>query len=203
MSERPTEQVIDVSDLPTYVHGHRGVIWWGTAGMIAIEATVFALAGFAYLYIRSQLDTWPPSVEPPALLWGTVNLAVALVSLVPNQLARNAAEREDRQKMKLWILVCVLFGLVLLIVRIFEFRALNVAWDTNAYGSAAWMLLGLHTVHLLTDFYDTAVLTTLSFTGPWEGKRFVDIGENAMYWYFVVLAWVPIYGLIYWAPRLL
>ena len=46
-------------------------------------------------------------------------------------------------------------------------------------------------------------VTTLTVTGPWEGKRFVDLSENAMYWYFVVIAWVPIYGMIYLAPRLL
>jgi heme/copper-type cytochrome/quinol oxidase subunit 3 len=47
------------------------------------------------------------------------------------------------------------------------------------------------------------VLAVMSHTGPWEGKRFVDVSENALYWYFVVIAWIPIYGLVYWAPRLL
>ena len=41
------------------------------------------------------------------------------------------------------------------------------------------------------------------FVGPIEEKRFVDVEENAVYWYFVVLAWLPIYGVIYWAPRLI
>ena len=40
------------------------------------------------------------------------------------------------------------------------------------------------------------------FVGPIEEQRFVDVEENAVYWYFVVLAWLPIYGVIYWAPRL-
>jgi cytochrome c oxidase subunit I+III len=34
-----------------------------------------------------------------------------------------------------------------------------------------------------------------------EGKRFVDVSENAVYWYFVVLSWLPIYAVIYGAPR--
>jgi hypothetical protein len=49
---------------------------------------------------------------------------------------------------------------------------------------------------------DTGVLTVLMFVGPIEEKRFVDVSENAMYWYFVVFTWVPIYGVLYWAPRL-
>ena len=55
----------------------------------------------------------------------------------------------------------------------------------------------------MTDVLDTTVLAALMFLGPIEEKRFVDVSENAFYWYFVVLAWLPIYGVIYWAPRLL
>ena len=51
--------------------------------------------------------------------------------------------------------------------------------------------------------FDTVVLAVLMFTGPIEGRRFVDVSENAMYWNFVVAAWLPIYAVIYLAPRLL
>jgi heme/copper-type cytochrome/quinol oxidase subunit 3 len=64
-----------------------------------------------------------------------------------------------------------------------------------------WTLLGFHTMHLVTDWADTLVLAVLFFTGPLEGKRFADVAENAVYWDFVVLAWLPIYAVIYWAPR--
>jgi heme/copper-type cytochrome/quinol oxidase subunit 3 len=63
------------------------------------------------------------------------------------------------------------------------------------------MLLGLHTAHLVTDFADTLVLAVLMFKGPLEGKRFVDVAENAVYWDFVVVAWLPIYAVIYWGAR--
>ena len=86
-------------------------------------------------------------------------------------------------------------------MRVLRVPALNVRWDTDAYGSVVWMLLGLHTTHLVTDTCDTIVLDVLFFTGPLEGKRFVDVSENAFYWYFVVLSWLPIYAVIYWAPR--
>ena len=48
---------------------------------------------------------------------------------------------------------------------------------------------------------DTLVLTAMMFKGPLEGKHFVDIAENSGYWHFVVLSWIPIYAVIYWAPR--
>ena len=203
MTVRADLPPMDVSRLPTYAYGHRSLVWWGTIGMIAIEATVFALAAFAYFYIRVRLDEWPPGVEPPDLMWGTINLVIMLVSLVPNHWTKRVAEQEDRIKARIGMTVCLLFSATFLVVRAFEFGTLNCRWDTNAYGSAVWMLLGLHTIHLLTDFYDSAVLTVLTFTGPGEGKRFCDLSENAMYWYFVVAAWLPIYAIIYLAPRFL
>ena len=54
---------------------------------------------------------------------------------------------------------------------------------------------------MLTDFLDSGVLTAVMFCGPIDEHRFVDVSENAFYWNFVVLSWLPIYALIYLAPR--
>ena len=178
-------------------------MWWGVMGMIAIEGTVFALAIAAYLYIRAGSAEWPPVARPPELLWGTLNTLILLASLIPNQWTKSAAERYDLRIVRAGLVVCLLFSLGFLAVRVMEFSSLNCRWDTNAYGSALWMLLGLHTLHLVTDTYDSAVLTVLMFTGPIEGKRFVDVSESALYWYFVVLAWLPLYAIIYFGARLL
>jgi len=74
-------------------------------------------------------------------------------------------------------------------------------WYANAYGSIVWVLIRLHTTHLITDTVDTAVLTALLYTGPFENRRLLDTSENAVYWYFVVLTWLTIYAVIYLAPR--
>jgi cytochrome c oxidase subunit III len=193
---------LDVSELPTFGFGHRSILWWGTMCMIAIEGTVFALAITAYLYLKGRVPHWPPGVPPPALFWGTLNTVVLLGSVWPNLMARRAAEKMDLGRVRLWMAVCMVFGLAFNIIRFSEFGALNVRWDTNAYGSVTWTLLGLHTVHVLTDFLDTGVLTAVMFFGHVDEQRFVDESENAMYWNFVVLSWLPIYGVLYLAPRI-
>ena len=195
------EARLDVSGLPSYAFGHRSLMWWGTLGMVAIEGVVFALMVFAYFYLRTQSAEWPPGVPPPSLLWGTLNVVILLVSGIPNHWTKKKAKAHDLEKSRVGLLVCLAFGVAFLVIRGFEFSALNVRWDQNAYGSAVWMLLGLHTVHLATDFLDSVVLAVLLFTGPLEGKRFVDVAENAEYWWFVVLSWVPIYAVLYLYPR--
>jgi len=122
--------------------------------------------------------------------------------MVPNELTKRAAERFDRGSVKLWISVSATLAIAFAIVRFLEFSTLNVRWDTNAYGSVTWTLLGFHTVHVLTDVVDTIVLAAIMFVGPVDEHRFVDVSENSFYYYFVVLTWLPIYGVLYLAPRL-
>jgi cytochrome c oxidase subunit 3 len=191
---------LDVRHLPSYSFGQGSLMWWGTMGLMLIEGTVFAIGVMMYFYLRGVASAWPIDAVPPALRWGTLNTAVLLLSLWPNQMAKRAAERQDRVQARRWLTVCVLFSLVFLGVRTLEFTTLNVSWHANAYGSIVWLLLGLHTTHLVTDTIDTSVLAVLLYTGPFEGKRFVDVSENALYWYFVVGSWLPIYAVIYLAP---
>ena len=199
---RVSGTVLDVSQLPSYAFGQRSLMWWGTLGIVAIEGTVFALAVMTYFYLRTLADEWPMGSPAPRLLWGTLNLAVVLLSAIPNHWTKGAAERHDLGRVRAGLFVCLVFALVAIALRFFEFTALNVAWDTNAYGSVVWLLLGLHTLHLVTDFVDSVVLYVLMLRDPVAGKRFVDVSENAMYWDFVVFAWIPIYLVIYWGARL-
>jgi len=194
---------IDVSALPEYAFGHRSLLWWATLSMIAIESTMFALLAVSYIYLKGRVVHWPPATPPPALIWGTINTVILLVSAIPNELTKRAAEKLDVRGVQFWLVICMIFGAAFNVMRVLEFGALNVSWDTNAYGSLIWALLGFHTAHILTDVLDTGVLTVLMFTGPIDEHRFVDASENAMYWYFVVIVWLPIYGLIYIAPRII
>ena len=195
-------RLIDVSHLPEYAFGHRSIMWWGGAALMLIEGTMFALLIVSYMYLKGRSPEWPPGYFAPVLFWGTLNTAVLLASSIPNQLTKKAAEGMDLRRLRLWLSVSIGFAVTFCILRIFEFRTLNVWWDSNAYGSIVWVLLGFHTVHLLTDLIDSVALLVLLFTGPLKKSHFVDAAENSLYWDFVVLAWIPVYVFIYFAPRL-
>lgn len=200
----PARRVLDVSLLPEGGFGHRCLTWWGTFGIIAIEGTMFALVIGGYFYLAGRSPTWPPpGIAPPALQWGTATLIVLLASAIPNELARRASHRIDLHGVRLWLIVCTVLGVIANGTRAMEFTALNVTWSDNSYGSVVWTLLGLHTIHIATDVYDTIVLIVLMFIGPIEERRFTDVEDNAVYWYFVVAIYVAIFGVIYWASRLI
>ena len=198
MRHRPVQ---DLSGLPDYGFGSRMTPFWGTLGFMALEGVGFALASGSYLYLVWLNPQWPLADKPPDLFWATLLTLVFLVSLWPNHIAKKNAKREDLSRVRGDLVLMSFIALVVLVVRAFEFGTLNIRWDQNAYGSIVWVLLGLHTAHLLTDAIDTFVLTALMFTRHGHGKRFSDVEDNAFYWDFVVLSWLPIYGLIYWVAR--
>ena len=132
--------------------------------------------------------------RPPDMLPGTMMTLLLIVSLVPNYLVSRWAKQQESAEGQIGMVIMSILGIVPLIVRFFEFSALKVNWDTNAYGSVIWTMLGLHTTHIITDLADTVVLAALMFTHHGDNpRRYGDVQDNAMYWNFVVVAWLPIY----------
>lgn len=193
--------VLDVSALPRSVFGHQGLIWWGTAGYMVIEGSMFVIVVIVYFYLRLQVTDWPPSLPNPSIGYGTANLLVAIISVIPAYIAKRKAEAFDLGGVRVWLTILTLLGLVTLALRVGEYFSLNCRWDDNAYGSITWLLLSLHTTHVATDVGENCVLVSLAFLGPNSKKRFVDYSENSLYWYFIVCWWFVVYATIYFAPR--
>jgi heme/copper-type cytochrome/quinol oxidase subunit 3 len=199
VSGRPA--ALDVSVLPSHAFGSRGLAWWATVGFIVIEGGMFAMALATLFYLRGEEASWPPQpLAPPDLLWGTLNTAILLGSTLPNHWMRVAAERLDLAGVRRWMVVADAFSIAFLAVRWLELQSLNVRWDHSAYGSVVWVVMGFHTFHLLTDALESMVLTGMMFRAP-SPRRWVDASESGIYWYFVVVVWLPIYAVIYWLPR--
>ena len=201
ISEPHDRRTLNVEALPSYAFGHQGLIWWGTVSFMVIEGSMFVMVLVAYYFLRTRVPEWPPSAPNPDATFGTINLLMLFASAVPNQMCKKAAEDLNLRRVRMLMPVLLMFGLAVIVLRVFEFPALRTSWDHNAYASIVWFILALHTTHLVTDFCDSAVLAALIFTGHVEPKRMVDVSENALYWYFVILSWVPVYLTIYFAPR--
>jgi heme/copper-type cytochrome/quinol oxidase subunit 3 len=197
-------RALDVSGLSPIAYGARTTIWWGTVGLLAIEGTMFGLLVATYVYLRLGVPDWPPSgTAPPRLIAATANVLLLVASVGPMAVAHLAALRERRRPIWIALAVCVVIGLASLVLRGFEFAALDCRWDTHAYGSVTWTVLGMHTAHLVTSTLENVLLALLMLRGPLERKHFVDANVNAVYWYFVVAAWVPLYVMVFWGPRLI
>ena len=201
--ERPVRVAGDLSGLPDGAMGPTNLIWWGNIGFMLIEGTAFALAIGAYLYLQSRSVSWPPSGDAlPGLFWASIFTVALCASEIPNLWVGRETHRKNAGAVRVGTFAMALIGLVLVGIRFVELNHLNVRWDQDAYGSVVWMLMILHTSHLITDLGDTIVQSIWLYTHRIDTDQFSDVEDNSEYWTFVVISWLPIYALIYWIPRL-
>jgi heme/copper-type cytochrome/quinol oxidase subunit 3 len=130
-----------------------------------------------------------------------VQVALLLASLIPSILVDRAAYRLDLEKLRHWLLVTLGIEIAAVAIRWQEFLSLNVRWDSNAYGSAAWTIVGLHSTLLLVDLLETAVILAILYSSRRLDRHFSDATDVAFYWYFLVATWIPIYVIVYLGPR--
>jgi cytochrome c oxidase subunit III len=195
-------RTLDVSTLPESGFSTESPVWWGTLGFMCIEGTSLALCAATYLYLSRRADSWPPAgTSLPDLVAPTIFLVLAVASIALAFAIERSAKGHDLPRLRRLLLYGVIAEVVLVVVRALEFYAINTRWDTTAYGSIVWFTLGLHTTLLIFDLLETAGFALLFKRGPIEQKHFADAADAAAYWYFVVLAWIPTYALLYLYPR--
>jgi heme/copper-type cytochrome/quinol oxidase subunit 3 len=115
--------------------------------------------------------------------------------------AKLAKAHANPAKIGRWLMFAVALGVISFVIRIFEFKGLNTRWDSNAYGSVVWALLGMHVAHILAGTLENFVLALKLFVGPVEEKHYVDCTLNAVYWYFITGSWLVIFAVVFVAVR--
>lgn len=202
--------VIDVSNLPDTELDHRSAIWWGNVLLLAIETTMFALLLGAYFYLRGNFAQWPPPhisgpmayFDPvPKLGVPTSNLFVLLLSVVPMVWADRAAWHMRCGPVCRGLTACVLLGLLIIVVRFWEFSALRFRWDDNAYGSITWTIVAMHLLHVIVATLELGLMLVWILRKGMDEKHARDVRVTAVYWYWVVGIWVPLYVIIFAGPR--
>lgn len=205
-----TRAVIDISGLPRHQFDTYDPVWWGNNLLLAIETSMFGILIATYFYLRQNFELWPPpmaqltaTLKPlPQLGYGTANTIVLLAGTIPMVLTDIAARRGSRTASQIGLIIAVLCGFAAIILRSFEFAAVYFRWDSNAYGSVVWFMLGMHMMHLCVLTTEAILLLIWIFTREFDMKHRVDIVTVAVYWYWVTAIWIVLYAIIYFTPRL-
>lgn len=200
MIQRPA---IDVSDLSPYSDGPTAPLWWGMAGMIAIELTVFSTLIASYFYLKTHNTSWPPGGIPdPKLVLPTINTVILVGSSFVVHWADKGITRDDVRRLRVGMLISILLALGFVTLKIVEYSDVPYGVDTHAYGSIVWTIVSFHTAHVLSLVLKTVVVTTLAWRGYFSSTRRLGVTINGLYWHFVVAVWLPLYFVLYWSPRL-
>lgn len=198
MNGRP---VLDVSGLPPVAFKTRTTLFWAAMGIVMIEGTMFGLLIATYFYVRLSMDSWPPpGIAFPGLVLPSIELLLLIASCVPAYLATEAAIRNDVRAVRRNLTLNLLLAAAALVLRIIEWRSFNFDWTASAYGSAVWIILGLHTVDFVAALLVTVVLLVIIYAGRFGDKQRTGVDFDSITWYFAVAIWVPLYVVVYLMP---
>lgn len=194
---------IDMHEVTRFNPDQRSPVWWGILGLIAIEATVVATLITSYLYLAMTSKAWPPpGAEPPPLLWPSINVGLLLLSSGTMFWAGWGIRRGNQAILAIGVSASVALSCAVLVLRAFEFRAFDFDWTEHAYGSIVWTIAGFHFAHVVSIAIGSAVVALLAWMGYFTRQRQIGVVVDTMYWYFVSFAWIPLYLILFWVPRL-
>lgn len=194
----------DVSGLPTVAFGNHNQTWWGTTGFMLVETTTLGILISSYFYLARNQDGWPPGGTPlPDLGIPTAVLVFMLLPIAPKALAIRRGRAIDVWGVVRYMSIAIALASVGAVLRIWEFKAVNVRWDDNAYGSVVWGLLVFHTLLLVVDLIEESVITMFLVSKHRERKHLADAEDSASYQFFLSFASLIVYLTIYIAPRVM
>jgi cytochrome c oxidase subunit III len=205
-------RVIDVTDLPASAFDTRAPVWWGNTLMLVIESMSVILLVASYFYNAQAYPDWPPPrveqypaiLKPvPDLTPGTWNAALLAFSIAPMIWADWAARRYRFAHAVIALAVLTLIGIAAMVLRVYEFPATKFRWDDNAYASLVWAILGLHFTYLILATAEVGILVLWLLLHGLDEKHAVDVTLTAVYWYWAAGVGLFLYGVVYWAPRIM
>jgi len=179
----------------------RGVGPFGVVVFLASDVMLFAPFFAAYFVLRASNDPWPPA----GVELETARAAIATVVLVASSFTLLAADRAAEHErgaatQRRWLLVTVALGAAFLANQIVEYATLDFGADSHPYGSAYWMLTGLHSAHVASGLVAMMLLFVRSARGaPRSTTSSWTVGVS-LFWHLVDVIWVAVF-LTIWVVR--
>lgn len=180
----------------------------GMLFFIGSEIALFGAFFMSYFFIRvageADYSTWAQQVGdilPMGVV--TINSLILFSSSVTIHYAEISLLRGSRGGMKLWIGATILLGSIFLGIQILEYYELvkhdSLGPSTSAYSSVFFSLTGIHGSHVLVGLILLAIMFVRTFRGHYDTQVQQHVGFRTMsvYWHFVDLVWVFVFGLIY------
>jgi cytochrome c oxidase subunit III len=168
----------------------------GLAVFLAVVGSLFALFTLAYS-MRMHMGDWRP-LPMPTLLW--INTGVLVLSSVALHRAQVAAGRREAKRMKLGLLAGGGLTLAFLGGQLLAWRQMIEAGyfaASNPANAFFYLLTAVHGLHLLGGMVALGRTTVKTRAGGREPESTrLSVELCAMYWHFLLLVWLVLFGLL-------
>ncbi|MDB6086494.1 MAG: hypothetical protein JWN43_4375 [Gammaproteobacteria bacterium] len=189
-------------DLPVGPIGRHGMGLWGVGTLIVTEGALFSYLLFSYYYLGATARPgW--LLEPaPELKLALPNTVLLLASSVVAWIGERGVLNRRRSQALIGFGLAFVMGTVFAIVQYFEWRAKTYGIGTSSYASLYFVTTGFHISHVVAGLGVLAGIfawTALDYFSP---RRQLVVSAGVMYWHFVDIVWIFVFGTYYVTPYL-
>ncbi|MBI4497554.1 MAG: cbb3-type cytochrome c oxidase subunit I [Chloroflexi bacterium] len=190
--------------LPVYTSGAASPDWWAMALTVAALAITHLYFIFSYFYLLYDAPAWPPNgIALPDLLLPFVSTSILLASAAPMVLADRAVRRSDQGRLRLGLGAGFLLGAAFLAVQGYTFWQSGLDARATSY-SAIFLTVGwAHLAMAAGGLFLSLLVQAQAWLGYFHRERFGAVENMALYWCFVVGAWLATLATLYLTPYLL
>lgn len=171
--------------------------YWGMWGLIATEATLFAVLIATYFYLRFQAVDWPPrGIPDPKPFRPLLNNGLLVVSVLPMLVALRAARSGRQALLRLGLLTAFLLGTAYFVLQIDSFlRNWKVSNpEDTAYSSIVYTLQGAHWIHVGAGLLLLLWIQGRAWMGAFGPEKHAPVLVTALYWYFLGVLALAVLG---------
>ncbi len=164
------------------------------------EVMFFSGLIVVYLVMRGRSVAGPLPHEVLDIPLTAVNTFVLLCSSLTMVTALAAIQKGNASRMRLWLIVTAVLGLVFLSGQAFEFNKLyneGLALDTNLFGATFFTLTGFHGTHVFIGVLWIGFVLARAFRGGITQSNHLAVELVGLYWHFVDIVWIIIFTLVY------
>jgi cytochrome c oxidase subunit 3 len=183
----------------------------GMMGMyifLASEVMFFGSLFASYFYLYGSHIQWPP--PPPAttpefyVSWWpipAINTVVLLSSGVTCHFAADSLTNGNRRRFFMLWIATIILGLGFEFGQVYEFIAAYGRGLTlngyNTFASAFFTMTGFHGAHVLGGLVLLAIILYRASRGQFSPQHHVGVAAVTLYWHFVDVVWIFLFGILY------
>jgi cytochrome c oxidase subunit III len=167
------------------------------------DCVLFSSFIFAYLYMRSSGQGWPPpGISRLDVAFASLNSVILFGSGATMHYALEWWKHNNFARYAFFMILTIVLGAMFLGGQAFEYHHLivdeKVTWaGSGIFGASFFTLTGMHGFHVSVGVIYLTILLLQSIHGVYTKDKYFGLTAGTLYWHFVDVIWVALFSIFY------
>ena len=168
---------------------------------LGTEILLFGGLFAAYTIFRAKFpEMFSEQHKELDLTLGAINTVVLIFSSLTMAIAVWAAQRGDKRKIVIFMVITIICGLIFGVNKYFEYGykfSHHIYPDTSIFYALYFLMTGLHMLHVFIGLIILIVIAVLAQKGKFTKEYYTPVEVGGLYWHLVDLIWIYLFPLLY------